>query len=118
MIAACYGGGFDELLAPGRVLTAGAGPGQLAYENDDYGRSYLAEFVLRRALRRGRRRGADRAGGGGVGHRAARRHHPSRQVWNVDEAGHVISLDGMRRDDPPRRRRHRPRAATAVAARR
>ena len=27
-------------------------------------------------------------------------HHPERQLWNADLAGHLISLDGIRRDAP------------------
>ncbi|HET9444058.1 MAG TPA: caspase family protein, partial [Acidimicrobiales bacterium] len=49
-IAGCYGGGFTELLAPGRVLTAAAGADDLAYENDRLGRSYLVEYMVRRGM--------------------------------------------------------------------
>lgn len=98
VVAGCYGGGFDELLGPSRVLTAAAGPGELAYENDGYGRSYLAEFVLRRAL-------VERAAGeptvqaavAWASEQLAQR-HPEHQVWNQDQAGHLISIDGLRRD--------------------
>ena len=49
-IAACYGGGFTEALAPGRILTAAADADGLAYENATYGRSYLVEYMVRRAM--------------------------------------------------------------------
>lgn len=49
-IAACYGGGFTEVLRPGRVLTAAAGANSLAYENADIGRSYMVEYMVRRAM--------------------------------------------------------------------
>ena len=49
-IAGCYGGGFTELLAPGRVLTAAAGADDLAYENARLGRSYLVEYMVRRGM--------------------------------------------------------------------
>lgn len=49
-IAGCYSGGFTELLRPGRVLTAAAGPNDLAYENEEFGRSYLVEYMVRRAM--------------------------------------------------------------------
>jgi hypothetical protein len=49
-MAACYGGGFTELLRPGRVLTAAAGANELAYENEQFGRSYLVEYMVRRAM--------------------------------------------------------------------
>lgn len=49
-IAACYGGGFTEVLAPGRVLTAAADANHLAYENPAIGLSYLAEYMIRQAM--------------------------------------------------------------------
>lgn len=49
-IAACYGGGFTEVLRPGRVLTAAAGANSLAYENSDIGRSYMVEYMVRQAM--------------------------------------------------------------------
>jgi hypothetical protein len=49
-IAACYGGGFTEVLAPGRVLTAAAGANDVAYESSAFGRSYLGEYMIRRAM--------------------------------------------------------------------
>jgi hypothetical protein len=49
-MAACYGAEFDGLLAPGRLLTAAAGRGQLAYENDDLPHSYLVEYMVQRAM--------------------------------------------------------------------
>lgn len=53
-IAGCYGGGFAEALAPGRILTAASDADSLAYENAAYGRSYLVEFMVRRAMIEGR----------------------------------------------------------------
>ena len=47
-IAACYGGGFTELMGPNRVLTAAAPANRLAYENLDFGRSYMVEYMVRR----------------------------------------------------------------------
>lgn len=49
-IAACYGGGFTEVVRPGRVLTAAAGADEVAYENQNLGRSYLVEYMVRRAM--------------------------------------------------------------------
>ena len=48
--AACYSGGFNEILAPGRVLTAAAGPNDVAYESSRFSRSYLGEFMIHRAM--------------------------------------------------------------------
>ena len=53
-MATCYGGAFTRLLAPGRVLTAAAGPNQLAYENESFGRSYLVEYMVRQGMIEGR----------------------------------------------------------------
>ena len=50
VISACFGGGFTELLAPGRVLTAAAPAGERAYETTAYRASYLVEYMVRRAL--------------------------------------------------------------------
>ncbi|MDQ1444515.1 MAG: hypothetical protein QOI20_979 [Acidimicrobiaceae bacterium] len=49
-IAACYGGGFTELLGPGRVLSAAAPADKLAYENAAFGRSYMVQFMVREAM--------------------------------------------------------------------
>lgn len=47
-IAGCYGGGFDDTLAPGRVLTAASPEGVLAWENDRFNRTYLVEYMIGR----------------------------------------------------------------------
>lgn len=49
-IAACYGGGFTEVLRPGRVLTAAASANSLAYENSEIGRSYMVEYMVHQAM--------------------------------------------------------------------
>jgi hypothetical protein len=49
-MASCYAGGFSEVLAPGRILTGAADANSLAYENSSYGRSYLVEYMVRRAM--------------------------------------------------------------------
>lgn len=49
-LASCYAGGFTEVLRPGRILTGAAGANSLAYENSSYGRSYLVEYMVRRAM--------------------------------------------------------------------
>lgn len=49
-IAACYAAGFTEVVRPGRVVTAAAPAHALAYENDAFGRSYLVEYMVRRAM--------------------------------------------------------------------
>jgi hypothetical protein len=52
-MASCYGGGFDELLGPGRVLTGAAPANSLAYENEGFGRSYMVEYMIREAMLEG-----------------------------------------------------------------
>ncbi|MBW3556592.1 MAG: caspase family protein [Actinobacteria bacterium] len=49
-IAACYGGGFTEVMKPGRVLVAAASADEVAYENLNFARSYLVEYMVRRAM--------------------------------------------------------------------
>lgn len=98
VLATCYGGGFDELLAPNRVLTAAAGPGQLAYENERYRRSYLAEFVLHRGLVQGAAGEPTVQAAAAYGSARLAESHPDRQIWHADRSDHVISLDGVRRD--------------------
>lgn len=53
-IASCFGGGFTEALAPGRILTGAAPANGLAYENSRFGRSYMVEYMVRQALVEGR----------------------------------------------------------------
>lgn len=53
-MAACYGGGFTEALAPGRVLTGAAGANERAYENSGFGRSYMVEYMIRQGILEGR----------------------------------------------------------------
>ena len=53
-IAACYGAGFDDTLAPGRILTAAAGENDVAYENSSLGHSYMVEYMVRRAMLQGK----------------------------------------------------------------
>ena len=53
-MAACFGGGFTEMLAPGRVLTAAADANSLAYDNIRFGRSYMAEYMVRQGLAEGK----------------------------------------------------------------
>ena len=49
-IAGCYAGGFNEVVRPGRILTAAAPADSLAYENERFGRSYLVEYMVRRGM--------------------------------------------------------------------
>jgi Caspase domain len=57
-MAACFGAGFDDAMAPGRILTAAASESDLAYENATLGHSYLVEYMVRRAMLQGRAAGS------------------------------------------------------------
>lgn len=49
-IAGCYGGGFTEVLAPGRVLTGAAAADSLAYETSEFNRSYMVQYMVVEAM--------------------------------------------------------------------
>lgn len=89
--ASCYGGGFDEALAPGRILTAAAGGDALAYESGTYGRSYLVEYMVRRAMLQGR---ADASVEAAFAWAAAElaRDHPRRVPVQFDHADGDVRL--------------------------
>jgi hypothetical protein len=57
-VAGCYAGGFDDLLAPGRTLTAATNEDQLAYENTALDRSYMVEYMVHRAMLQGKAPGS------------------------------------------------------------
>jgi hypothetical protein len=54
LLATCYAGGFTELLAPGRVLTAAADADSLAYESRSLDGSYLVHHMIREGWLEGR----------------------------------------------------------------
>jgi len=84
VIAACYGGGFTELLGPNRILMAAAPANQLAYESPQLGRSYLVEYLVRRAMLMGQAdRSVEHAYAWAVA--ALRREHPSRLPVAYDD---------------------------------
>jgi hypothetical protein len=78
LIAGCYGGGFTEILGPGRLLTAASDEGSEAYENSFLGHSYVVEYVVRRGIHR---RESTRVVSGAVSwaQAAIRRDHPGRE---------------------------------------
>jgi len=81
MIAGCYGGGFTELLGPGRLLTAASTADKEAYENTLLGHSYLVEYVVRRSIHNGE---GPREVIGAVGWAQSRikKEHPGREPTN------------------------------------
>lgn len=50
--AACYAAGFSDAAAPGRVSSYASEEGSLAYESTALGHSFMAEYLVRRALLR------------------------------------------------------------------
>jgi hypothetical protein len=91
VLAACYGGGFDELLGPGRVLTAAAPRDRVAYENEGLDGSYLVHYMVREAM-------IERRAAGSVqeafayASAAIARDYPNRPPVQIDQAGTVIDL--------------------------
>lgn len=54
LVAACYAGGFTELLRPGRILTGAADAGSLAYESRTFDGSFFVQYLVREAWLEGR----------------------------------------------------------------
>jgi hypothetical protein len=102
VMASCYGGGFNEALGPRRILTAAAGAGSLAYENAQYGNSYLVEYMVQRAMMEGAAPDTVEQAYGWA-HAALRRDHPNRLPVQYDE------LDGELRIGTPPPGSGRPR---------
>jgi hypothetical protein len=99
-MASCFGGGFDEVLAPGRILTAAAGAGSLAYENASYGNSYLVEYMVERAMLKGSApETVERSFAWARAELA--RDHPSRVPVQVDQFDGELRLGAPRGDTPP-----------------
>jgi hypothetical protein len=99
-LASCYGGGFTELLAPGRVLSAAAGANSLAYENASFGRSYMVQFMVREAM-------IDNRAPGSVQDAFAyaraeiSRQYPGREPVEIDQAGAPLVLRPAAAGPPP-----------------
>lgn len=90
-VAACFGGGFTELLAPGRVLTGAAGANSVAYETSQYGRSYMVEFMVRQAMIENRASSSVQAAFAYATSELGRR-HPGRQPVQVDTGTGPLDL--------------------------
>lgn len=91
LMAGCFGGGFTELLAPGRVLTAAAGANELAWEDPALNASYLIHHLVREGWLEG-------AAGDSVQEAFAyadatlARERPNRRPVQVDQAGGELVL--------------------------
>ena len=90
-LAACYSGGFTEVLRDGVDLVAAAPKGMLAYENAAYGRSYLVQFMVREAMIQGKAPGSVQAAFEYARAEIDRR-HPGRVPVQFDRSGGAIDL--------------------------
>jgi hypothetical protein len=99
-IAACYGAGFDDALAPGRILTAAAGENDVAYENSSLGRSYMVEYMVRRAMLQGKAPGSVQDAFNWARAQIAR-DYPNRQPVVVDRARGPVVLGRLGADRKP-----------------
>ena len=99
-IAACYGAGFTELLAPGRVLTGAAPADALAYESSEFGRSYLVQYMVREAMIEGRAPSSVQAA---FSYAVAEllREHPGRVPIQIDLAMAPLDLRSPPSAPPP-----------------
>jgi hypothetical protein len=90
-LASCYGGGFTELLGPGRVLSAAAGANSLAYENASFGRSYMVQFMVREAMIENRAPGSVQDSFN-YARAEISRQYPGREPVEIDQVGAPLSL--------------------------
>jgi hypothetical protein len=100
VMAACYGGGFTELMAPGRMLTAAADANSLAYENESFRRSYLDEYLIHQALLQGKAGEPTAQQAFAYAQAGLQRDYPDRALTQFDQTTEAISLDGVRRESP------------------
>ena len=101
VMATCYGGGFTELMAPGRILTAAADANSLAYENQSFDRSYLDEYLVHQALLERLAAGPTAQQAFNYAQAGLERDYPDRTLTEFDQATEAISLDGVHRPAPP-----------------
>jgi hypothetical protein len=99
VMATCYGGGFTEMLAPGRVLTAASDANSLAYENDSFGRSYLDEYLVHQGLLENGALVPTAQAAYAYAQAGLQRDYPDRTLTEIDESTGPISIDGVPRDD-------------------
>ncbi|HUR18511.1 MAG TPA: caspase family protein [Acidimicrobiales bacterium] len=90
-MVACYGAGFTEALAPGRVLTGAAPADSLAYESSLFGRSYMVQYMVREALIE-RRAGSTVQAAFAYARAELAREHPGRQPVQIDAGAAPLDL--------------------------
>jgi hypothetical protein len=91
VMASCFSGGFTEVLAPGRILTAASGPDSLAYENTSFNRSYLVEYLVRKGWIE-RHAGSSVQAAFGYAEASLRRDYPNRVPMQFDEVGEPLTF--------------------------
>jgi hypothetical protein len=91
LLASCYSGGFTEVLAPGRVLTAAAGAGELAWEDPALNASYLVHYLVREGWLEGRA-GDSVQEAFAYADQALTREHPNRRPVQIDDLGAPLLL--------------------------
>ena len=111
-IAGCYGSGFDDALAPGRVLTAAAAEPDLAYENSALGHSYLVEYMVHRAMLQGRASGSVQESFSWAQTQIAK-DYPNRQPVMVDRSKAPMVLGSRNQPPPPAQSAAEPPAPAA-----
>ena len=100
-IAACYGGGFNEVLQPGRILTGAAPANSLAYENGGFQRSYMVQYMIREALIEGRAGSTTIEGAFAYAQAALARDYPNRQPVQFDHVHGELDLRQPGSQSPP-----------------
>lgn len=90
-MATCFGGGFTEMLGPGRVLTAAADANHLAYENSALDRSYYGEFLVREGLLQGKADSSVQAAYG-YAYSTIHQRYPGREPFETGAVSDVIDL--------------------------
>lgn len=90
-MVACYGAGFTEALAPGRVLTGAASADSLAYESSLFDRSYMVQYMIREALIERKTAPTVQAAFAYARSELARE-HPGRQPVQIDSGSGVLDL--------------------------
>lgn len=102
VMAACYGGGFDEVLGDGRILTAAASANHLAYENSRFNRSYLVQYFIREGWLEGRA-GPSVQAAFDYSVRSLRESYPNRLPVQFDELRTPLVLGVVTMPTPPPR---------------
>ena len=91
LMASCFAGNFTEALAPGRILTAAAGPNSLAYESPSLRGSYLVHHMVQEGWLEGRA-GASVQEAFAYAQARIRDQYPNREPMEIDAAGQPMRL--------------------------